>query len=402
MSKQEWTRPISAREVFQGIIGAVVGGSATAVAILFGFSPGLILIFGLLFWIPAILLHELAHAVSGKAVGGEVSCIKLGLTTNPTGNHFSFIFLGFPWKLYAVPFTGSVWVYFIDPYRYRSRVITMIAAGPLASLFAALTGIIPLLINANRPGGAQLAAWFLVNFYFFIGTSLPYSRIRKGHISQTDGYRIGTLFRLSDAEIVQKCFQSRLQIDLKTEKEEIAHLPMEDAIARYEANPDRIATLAHLIGKMGQAKDLRQNEFVMRLISYPKLPSTNLAAFLDSYLTTHLDQGTIANSSYFDQFSQKLMTTTHQSITAQGTRGSVLIDLGRIDEGSAMLREVLSKTTSDLDKTYANIFLALAEKQKGNLDAARAHAREAVSVNHDCPAIQRISDLLLVSTDRAS
>jgi hypothetical protein len=55
---------------------------------------------------------------------------------------------------------------------------------------------------------------------------------------------------------------------------------------------------------------------------------------------------------------------------------------------------VLEKTTSTIDKTYANIFLALAEKQQGNLNLAREHAEKAAQLDPNCPALKRVSDLL--------
>jgi len=59
-----------------------------------------------------------------------------------------------------------------------------------------------------------------------------------------------------------------------------------------------------------------------------------------------------------------------------------------------MLEDVLVKTTSNIDKTHANIFLALAEKRRGRLDLARERAASAAKLDPTCPALNRVSDLL--------
>jgi len=95
-----------------------------------------------------------------------------------------------------------------------------------------------------------------------------------------------------------------------------------------------------------------------------------------------------------DELSLELLEADPANISIRGTRASVLVDLGRIDEGNAMLKEVLEKTTSTIDKTYANIFLALAEKQRGKLESAHEYARNAAKTDPGCPALKRVSDLL--------
>ena len=150
---------------------------------------------------------------------------------------------------------------------------------------AAAAGIIPLLVGVNPSLNAPLAGWFLVNFYFFLGTSVPNRRTTKGKESQTDGYRLWNLGRMTEEEIRKKCVQARLQIELKTEKDKIVRLSLEEAIARYETSPDSIATLLHLIDKLGQAKDSRQIEYINRLISHPEVVPANFTQFLDTYLT---------------------------------------------------------------------------------------------------------------------
>ncbi len=63
---------------------------------------------------------------------------------------------------------------------------------------------------------------------------------------------------------------------------------------------------------------------------------------------------------------QMLLDALDNSVTCLGTRGSVLIDIGRIKEGRAILEEVLAKTESTIDKCYSHVVLAQAEEKGGN------------------------------------
>jgi hypothetical protein len=391
MLKEEFTRPLSTFEVISHLLGGMAGLICGALYFWFRSSSPHLIEYVLLFWIPAVLLHELAHAVTAKLSGGHVNVIKLGLTIHPSGKHVSFRFIGFNWEIYSAPLTGIVFVFFTDPKRFRTQATLMTAAGPLASLIAAISGLLPIIYgNTAEP----LAGWFLVNTYFFLGTAVPSYRIRKRGTSQTDGYRIWKTWHLSTEEISKKCALGCLHLELQTEKDLISRLSVEEAIRRHESSPNSTATLLHLIDKLERLGDSRQNDYVMKLISDPQIAPINFTAFLDAYITRHLTADTIAKDSRFDFFSAKLVAVSNQSITAQGTRGAVLIDLGQIEEGKGTLKEVIENTREPIDKIYANIFLALAEKQAGNLEAAKNYARQATSLDPTCPALRRVDDLL--------
>jgi hypothetical protein len=145
--------------------------------------------------------------------------------------------------------------------------------------------------------------------------------------------------------------------------------------------------------------DSRGKEYVLRLADHPNIPRMNLVRFLDSYITRALDRGPLDPSEFYDRISEKLLQADRDSITARGTRGSVLVEIGRIEEGKTMLQKVRTQTTATIDKTYANIFLALAEKRSGHLEAASEYAKAAAKFNPQCPALKRISDLLPVNQE---
>lgn len=234
----------------------------------------------------------------------------------------------------------------------------------------------------------------IANGIILLSTIIPYRITHKGQPQLNDGLNVLKNMRLTETEMAHLRFHSKLQRDLPIEKEVLDKLSLDECVARSEAAPERIATLVHLVDKLVEAKDPRQEKYISKLIASPQLKPENLANFLDVYITRHLMEGTINGSLLFDQLSETLVQNSNQSITSKGTRGSVLIDLGRIEEGSAILKDVLRETTSTIDKSYANIFLALAEKQQGNLTLAREYAEKAAKIDPACPALKRVGDLL--------
>ncbi|MEI9998027.1 MAG: site-2 protease family protein [Verrucomicrobiota bacterium] len=341
-----------------------------------------------------VVIHELGHAVAAALTGMRVLRIKLGLTQSPIGPHLAFRFLGFRWEIYALPTSGSVQHLLpATPERFRTRSALVTAAGPLASLAAAAAALPVIWAGIDDPGAALAAGWAALNLLFFLSTAIPYAPLRSRGLP-SDGLRFWRHLSLTDEEVRRKSVQSRLRQDYDAEKAAVGTLTSGRLVARYEADPQRMSTLVHLIDRLRADKDPREAAYLARLLEWPHISPEHAVDYLDQILTAQLNAGTIRNGALFDQLSQKLLELAGNSVTARGTRGSVLVDLGRIEEGAAMLEGVLAETTSSVDKGYANVFLALAEKQLGHLDAAREHARAAAGASPGCEALPRVADLL--------
>ena len=333
--------------------------------------------------------------MAAKLIGTKVSVIKLRVSQNPNGPHLAFSFLGFHWELYAIPVTGSVrYLYPTTPHFFRSRLVLVSAAGGLANfLMAAITTPFAFAEFSTVERGL-LYGWMGVNVIFGLLTLIPMQLTHKGKHELSDGINIFKHLSMTDTDVEQRCRQSLLAREYPGEKKLMGSMSNDEAIARYSANPEHTATLVVLVDKLVETKDPRQATYISHLIDSPNLQSKNVATFLDSYITNHLVGNTIVDRASFDAFSAKLVELDHNSLTSQGTRGSVLVDLGRIEEGKTMLEGVLAKTTSTIDKTYSNIFLALAAKAEGDVTLACEYATKAKKIDPSCPALKRVAALL--------
>lgn len=78
-----------------------------------------------------------------------------------------------------------------------------------------------------------------------------------------------------------------------------------------------------------------------------------------------------------DRFSAEAFRLAPHLVTIQGTRGSVLAELGRLDEAEALLGPVFENATPGINRAYSALYLAVICMRRGQTDKAREFAREA-------------------------
>jgi Tfp pilus assembly protein PilF len=77
-----------------------------------------------------------------------------------------------------------------------------------------------------------------------------------------------------------------------------------------------------------------------------------------------------------DAYSKQALELQSQNLTLKGTRGSILVELGRYEEGEAMLKEVYEKSEADIDKGISALYLGLAAKGREDLEQGKAWGKK--------------------------
>ncbi len=67
-----------------------------------------------------------------------------------------------------------------------------------------------------------------------------------------------------------------------------------------------------------------------------------------------------------DRCSEYALLLEHESITLKGTRGSILVELGQLESGMEMLKEVFEKSESEHDKAISAFYIALGFRKVGD------------------------------------
>jgi len=269
----------------------------------------------------------------------------------------------------------------------------LIAAGPALNVLLLVVAWV-LADSADSQSWSSVWVGLIFANGILLFYSIPPRTFPEGSIVRiNDGLLFYRTIRLTDEDIRNSVAQSEIARRFLKEARELQGLTLSELVVRHEANPDSLAVLWVSATQLQQANDPRYLNLGLKLIDHPDLNKTHLPALIDEYLTWQLNHGPPENFERAHQLSAQLLEI-EDTISARGTRGAILIDIGRVEEGKKMLTEVLAKSSSAMDQTYSNIFLALAFKTEGDIARARDHARAAVTLNPTAPALGRVAELL--------
>lgn len=172
------------------------------------------------------------------------------------------------------------------------------------------------------------------------------------------------------------------------------------------------ATVMHWLARPDPATDRAlhdlQEEQVERLRSRGRLSAVEEMAVLDVKLTIALATGDETPPEQLDEMSRRLAALGPDTGAALETRASVLIRLGRHDEGKRMLEQA-TPSGGDYAAVLRLLFLALAEHGLGDPATARAHLAEAHKIVNrgpfsrwPRPLIARVEALLAETAEDAA
>jgi hypothetical protein len=107
-----------------------------------------------------------------------------------------------------------------------------------------------------------------------------------------------------------------------------------------------------------------------------------------------------------DAFSLEAMTAISWMPAVRGTRGTVLVAMGRFEEALPLLHDSMSQAEIPNHKAQNACMIAEAECRRGSLDAARTYLEEARKLEPKCSLLSRtetaISEATRVSWPRRS
>jgi len=339
-----------------------------------------------------VCFHELGHAIGCALSGGKVDHIQLGVrfAVKPP---LTFRFLGFKWNIYGFPRSGCVFGSFHTKNRYRLRQCLFIAAGPLATAILVAVGILGIYLADPVYRVPIFIGLTPANVVLIVFSVIPMTYRHTGTATPNDAALFFQTLAYTDAEIdhlmATTAMYSRLGVDAFAPP----YMTLPDLFAQYRAKPDDLAVQWYLLSKLQETNDSRHFDVLLRFIEAPQLPSNYIAVLIDTALTAQLSRGPSDRPEVEEKLSRQLLELKDDNST-QGTRGSVLIDIGRIEEGKALLEEVLANAQSKVEKTYSTIFLALVAKAEGDLAQAREYAATARKLDPSCPALKRVTNLL--------
>ena len=335
-------------------------------------------------WVAGVVLHELAHYVVARCAGLKVFCLNIG--------HGPLLWQWQPFggtivAIRAVPFSGYVSFSAMDQPRLRWKMFVTTAAGPLANAALAVMGWKLLTHDPYWWTQIGLTDWmhfFLPVFAFInaclvLGTVAPYYETFSKVKMPSDGLQLfKVLFRwdarewnFSWAKVSETFSPAETSTGSSGKTETLQESVWPNIVNAHDPN----WLLPHYREMLNRAD----------------MPPDIRPAILDSFATAVLMFDAREYLAEADRYSRELLELKPNEWTVRGTRGSVLIELGRLDEGIAMLMAVVENDPKPFDQAIAAAYIALGELRKGNLENAAEWIQKARTFDPNCVPMKRIA-----------
>ncbi len=334
------------------------------------------LLWPLLCWMGAVILHEFGHAIVAALVGMHPFRITFG-----NGPRWLNIFLPYPLGLRIVwmglPFHARVHM-LIAKHRFRRTAFFFaVLAGPLTNLVVLVCCII--FVNWDGPNKERWLLFAIANGLAFLSTILPLRDPRRPLLA-SDGTYLQDIPRHSDGVLELMAMQSQKLSDLNAKNADENYFrligdPLHKPLpVDYSAGPLTPEYLA--------AQSLYE-----KLAGDPGLSSELRVQILDLIISNILFHADMARLEKALELSGELITLAPTSPTVMGTRGGVLVMAGRFEEGVPLLEQCAAEAPDDYSKAISIFYLGVAAFRRGDHDKAVEYFDQAASIDAHCPVL---------------
>ena len=259
-------------------------------------------------------------------------------------------------------------------------MLLMIAAGPavnvillVASAWFLFAGSSPLSgIRASSAWTVILISMLIVNGITLLGSLVPMKAEIRGRSADNDGLKALRVLAGSDP------FINSVEGQLKNR-------PSDET--RHESGNPWPSTI-----NAGQISNSLE-EYRLQ-IQRDDLPEGLRHHLRDAFATLVLMAGASEFLDEADRYSDELYQARGGEWTVKGTRGGVLVEKGRLEEGIRLLREVMDNDPSSFDRAISASYLGLAEIKLGRPAEAQEWLTKARRCDPRCVFLQRFEKML--------
>jgi hypothetical protein len=345
-----------------------------------------------LFNVLTIIPHELGHAFVARTLGLRVFRIIIG-TGRPW---FRTRMFGFDTEFKTLFLGGATVAAHRCVARYRRRQFLFVIGGPAVNL--ALAGATLLAMQPGEiwglarlcEGFAPLQVFLYANVVVLLANLWPRTiQTALGNLP-SDGKLLfrATFPRAGDAAnnhailFAMEGMACRERNDFHG-----ARRWVEDGLAIYPDNE----TLRDIHGlNMIETGDLTAARDLLLL----RLPRQDLAPVIRALLLNNIAyvDALMENEELLDEadrYSTEALASLPWMSAVRGTRGTVLLALGRIDEAIPLLRKSLEQTTEPHGKAQNACFLAMAKSRQGDTRMAADYLKLACDCDPKCFLLER-------------
>jgi tetratricopeptide (TPR) repeat protein len=353
------------------------------------------LFFFQLSFIASILPHEFGHAFAARWLGFRVFTVYVGYGKTL----FAKNLLGFRTEFRAIPLGGFVLATPTDANWFRLKQLTFILAGPIANL--ALCAITLLFVPLQEiwdfggilRGAALGQALFYTNLVIFVQSLWPHMFDSPiGKLANDGKLLLQTLFKKAD--MIDNASAARFALEAmgRYEKHQIADALnwIDQGLARLPANFLLLNWRGILLLEQRQFEAARDC-FKMLLARTDNPPSVR-ALMLNNiaYVDALLGGSELLHEA--DLYSQEAISLIGWLPAVKGTRGTTLLESGKIEDALVLLHESMEHADSSSGKAQNACFISMGEARRGNLTESRKYLDEARKLMPECFLLERATN----------
>ncbi len=341
-----------------------------------------------LFCILEIILvvpHELAHALTAKALGMRVFRVRLGVGQKIV----SFRLFGWDWEIHSVLMGGATQVSARSREGYRTRHALVTLAGPMLNLlvlvwFVARAFQGHALITAFSGGLCPLSVFAAANLVVLLNALWPRAIVTPGGDAASDGLALLQLPGLTDEQIT-----TRLVLYFSLEGGCLRRAGRNrDAMATYDLglqvtgeDPLLVVEKSALLTDQGQYVEAR--ELLRSIIESPSTSAGVAALAKNNLACTDLYCGCPTHLQEADRCSAEACASYPGIGMFRITRGAVLLAMGDVMSGLELLKESILSNDPMVRKGTAAYWIAMGEADRGNFERAREFVLLAETIAPD-------------------
>jgi len=301
----------------------------------------------------SVTIHELAHFVTGRALGRKPWCLRIGHGETVFDKEFA----SFRLILKSLPYSGAVY-----PYAKGSRIsqFAAVLAAPLSNaLLFAIALFFVMQSDESSAFDAIPMQMLVANAYLLLLSIIPF----YSSSGPNDGMILWHVLR---------------------------------------GTPPNTASRTRSIDFSGPSwlwlvKHQRATDFLDKFrepLKRQDLSIEQRCELLDTFVTAILMYGATEYLQQADVYSNELFRLQPDVATIKGTRGSVLVEMGELSAGMIMLEEVMKSDSDNFVRAIAASFLALGHWKQNNLSEAQHWIALSRKFDPNCASMRRIEKLL--------
>jgi hypothetical protein len=345
-------------------------------------------VFGILGTVP----HELGHALAARALKLHVFQVVVGVGKKL----FDCRILGVLVEFRTIPYGGYTLALPVEGQHFRIRHFVYALAGPVANLIVALVilGVAGWDRIADFRPHERISPWSLLfasNALIFISNLIPRAYPSAMGWTVSDGLHLIRALTMKHEDIGDfRATAFAMHWRAAHEKGDVCSAAtwIDRGLQEF---PENRALLIHHGSNLIEADRLEEARALFKKV-LQEVDADDLAgrallmndiAYVDALTGTKelLDEA--------DEYSDQALQVFPWSASIKATRGAVFVRRGQLADGIGLLQQSLQESEERGGRAQIACWLAIAETQRGNYEAARSYIEVARDLQSGCFLIAR-------------